>query len=277
MNCELTIAISRYKVNKLWNAINFRLDVTYQKLIRNYWRPYKLDILIKTMKWIAMRAGLKGKKCYHYKEKLLFTNPCRQTKVLGLVHLISFRRTVIQSCKCTTKFRRSTNFLTNYNLDCCAQGQTKWRNCRLSTETPDYQLGWAVLAASRLICFELTLMSQLRSNFLVDFLSRLLNTLKCNFHFFLKILPTLPVNINALSIYRSKLILDRPNCFGRVQISLIRFKLGFSGLFFIIRTCQKWFGPNQTNGTHPKQLVHDQNYLDGPKSFWTHIRTSHKG
>ena len=148
MNRELTIAISRYKVNKLWNAINFRLDVTYQKLIRNYWRPYKLDILIKTMKWTAMRMGLKGKKCYHYKEKLLFTNPCRQTKVLGLVHLISFRRTVIQSCKCTTKFRRSTNFLTNYNLDCCAQGQTKWRNCRLSMETPDYQLGWAVLAAS---------------------------------------------------------------------------------------------------------------------------------
>ena len=25
----------------------------------------------------------------------------------------------------------------------------KWRNCRLSTKIPDYQLGWAVLAAGR--------------------------------------------------------------------------------------------------------------------------------
>ena len=31
------------------------------------------------------------------------------------------------------------------------QGRTKWRNCRLSTETPDYKLGWAILAASRLL------------------------------------------------------------------------------------------------------------------------------
>ena len=35
--------------------------------------------------------------------------------------------------------------------DECHQGRAKWRNCRLSTETPDYQLGWAVLAASRLM------------------------------------------------------------------------------------------------------------------------------
>ena len=26
----------------------------------------------------------------------------------------------------------------------------KWRNCRLTPKTPDYQLGWAVLAAIRL-------------------------------------------------------------------------------------------------------------------------------
>ena len=31
------------------------------------------------------------------------------------------------------------------------QGRTKWRNCRLSTKTPDYQLGWAIWAASRLL------------------------------------------------------------------------------------------------------------------------------
>ena len=32
-----------------------------------------------------------------------------------------------------------------------AQGRTKWSNCRLAPKTPDYQLGWAVLAASRLL------------------------------------------------------------------------------------------------------------------------------
>ena len=25
------------------------------------------------------------------------------------------------------------------------QGRTKWRNCRLTTKTPEYQLGWAIL------------------------------------------------------------------------------------------------------------------------------------
>ena len=43
----------------------------------------------------------------------------------------------------------------------------------------------------------------------------------------------------ALSFYRSKMILDHPNCFGRVQIILVRFKLDFCGLTFIIWTCQK--------------------------------------
>ena len=31
------------------------------------------------------------------------------------------------------------------------QRSMKWRNCRLSTKTPDHQLGWAVLTASRLL------------------------------------------------------------------------------------------------------------------------------
>ena len=26
------------------------------------------------------------------------------------------------------------------------QGKTKWRNCRLTTKNPDFQLGWAILA-----------------------------------------------------------------------------------------------------------------------------------
>ena len=30
------------------------------------------------------------------------------------------------------------------------------------------------------------------------------------------------------------------------------------------------------NWTGPKQLILDQNDLDGPKSFWTHRRTRHK-
>ena len=79
----------------------------------------------------------------------------------------------------------------------------------------------------------------------------------------------------ALSFYTSKIILDPPNCFGWEQIVLVgsksfwsgpnllvRFKLYFSGLIFIIWTC-------------PKRLVLNQNDLDSPKSFWTHRRTKH--
>ena len=51
------------------------------------------------------------------------------------------------------------------------------------------------------------------------------------------------------------------NCFGRVQIILVRFKLDFSGLIFIIWTCPKLFWPNQnkldptkTICIHPKQF-----------------------
>ena len=40
----------------------------------------------------------------------------------------------------------------------------------------------------------------------------------------------------------------------QVQVILVRFKLNFSGLVFIIWTCLKWFGPNQN------ELVLDQNY-----------------
>ena len=39
------------------------------------------------------------------------------------------------------------------------------------------------------------------------------------------------------------MILDRPNCFGRVQIILVTFKLDFFGLSFIIWTVQNHFGP----------------------------------
>ena len=33
--------------------------------------------------------------------------------------------------------------------DVVNQGRMKWRNCRLSTKTPDYHLGWTVLALCR--------------------------------------------------------------------------------------------------------------------------------
>ena len=49
-----------------------------------------------------------------------------------------------------TAFFKS-KFMYLFLNDECHQGRAKWRNCRLSTETPDYQLGWAVLAASRLM------------------------------------------------------------------------------------------------------------------------------
>ena len=99
----------------------------------------------------------------------------------------------------------------------------------------------------------------------------------------------------ALSFYRSKMIFDRPNCFGRVQVVLIRsklfwldhnqiilvtFKLNFSALSFIIWTCLKWFGPHQnkldssrTIGTRPKLFGRSKIILDPWKEkaliFWT--------
>ena len=36
-----------------------------------------------------------------------------------------------------------------HDFELSSQGRTKWRNCRLTLQTPDYQLGWAGLAASR--------------------------------------------------------------------------------------------------------------------------------
>ena len=53
------------------------------------------------------------------------------------------------------------------------QGIIWGRKCRLSTETPDYQLGWPVLAASRL-----------------------LDTLKCNFMYWKFSQPYILQNIN---------------------------------------------------------------------------------
>ena len=49
------------------------------------------------------------------------------------------------------------------------------------------------------------------------------------------------------------MILDHPNCFGRIQIVLVRFKLYFSRLIFIIWTCPKWFEPK------PEQIGPVQN------------------
>ena len=95
---------------------------------------------------------------------------------------------------------------------------------------------------------------------------------------------------NALSFYRSKIILDPPNCFGLVQIILVGCKsfrscpnqndqvqvqirllwtnffldgrLDFSGLVFILWICPKQIGPQQK-------------VLDSPRLFWTYRRTRH--
>ena len=55
-------------------------------------------------------------------------------------------------------------------------------------------------------------------------------------------------------IYILMSCLDHPNCFGRVQIILVRFKLcRFSGLFFIIWTRPKWI----PNNWHPSKIILD--------------------
>ena len=81
------------------------------------------------------------------------------------------------------------------------------------------------------------------------------------------------INFNSLSFYKSKMILDCPNCFGRVQTILVRFKMIFYNLNLSIMQDLDLTKPNWTQS---KQLLLDQNYLDGPKSFWTHRRTRHK-
>ena len=73
--------------------------------------------------------------------------------------------------------------------------------------------------------------------------------------------------INALLFYKSKMILDSPNCFvvpkslwsgpnhfGWVQIILVWFKSDFSGLIFKIWTCPKWFGSDQNKLNLPKTI-----------------------
>ena len=72
----------------------------------------------------------------------------------------------------------------------------------------------------------------------------------------LLILKQLQLAIYAMSFYISKIILERPNCFGQVQIVLdryklfwscfcwvqiflVRFILEFSGLIFMVWTCPK--------------------------------------
>jgi hypothetical protein len=66
-----------------------------------------------------------------------------------------------------------------------------------------------------------------------------------------------------------KLFWSDPNCFGQVQIILVRFKLDFYGLVFKIWTQPKWSGPDQikldptkTNWTRPKWFGRSKIILD---------------
>ena len=73
----------------------------------------------------------------------------------------------------------------------------------------------------------------------------------------------------------SKLFWSGPSRFGPAQIILVRFKLDFSRLFVLIYMSKIILTQPERNWTRPKRLVHDQNDLDSPKSFWTHRRTRH--
>ena len=80
--------------------------------------------------------------------------------------------------------------------------------------------------------------------------------------------------MNALSFYRSKMILDRPNCFGQIQTVLVGSKSFCSGpnhigqvlirfllTDFKIWTCPKWFEPDQN------ELDLSKMFGPRPKSF----------
>ena len=73
------------------------------------------------------------------------------------------------------------------------------------------------------------------------------------------------------------MILDRPNCFGWVQIVLVWSNSFWSGpnhfgQVQIIKISPEKYNFNLTKmiWTRPKQFGPIQNNLDGPKSFWTH-------
>ena len=60
-----------------------------------------------------------------------------------------------------------------------------------------------------------------------------------------------------------KLFCSGANCFGQIQIILIRFKLVFYRTFLIIWTCPKWFW------IQPKRIGPAQNYWYSTKMIWT--------
>ena len=64
------------------------------------------------------------------------------------------------------------------------------------------------------------------------------------------------VLINALSFYRSKMILDCLNCFGLVQIGLVGSNLFWKGPNYFGQVQIRLFfynlDPTKTIGTHPK-------------------------
>ena len=77
---------------------------------------------------------------------------------------------------------------------------------------------------------------------------------------------------NALSFYMSKMILDHPKCFGRLQIVFVRSKPFWSGPnhFGQVQIRLLWtnlynLDPTKTNWTRPKRLVLNQNDLDSHK------------
>ena len=77
---------------------------------------------------------------------------------------------------------------------------------------------------------------------------------------------------NALSFYSSKMILDRPNHFGRVPIVLVRSKSFWLGPKHFGQGQIRLFWANfynldltKTNWTRPKLLVHDKYHLNCPK------------
>ena len=90
-----------------------------------------------------------------------------------------------------------------------------------------------------------------------------------NFHFLF------PLNDNALSFYGSKIILDRPNHFGRVPIVLDGSNSLWSGPNHFRQVQIIKNSPEKSNlyltkmiWTQPKRFGHDQNNLDPSKTIW---------
>ena len=87
----------------------------------------------------------------HNRPPILFFSIANQPKTSPNLIFCSIKNISLRNFYIMTLLLRLSAFLVSlqYNNHSHTQGRTKWRNCRLTTKTPNYQLGWAILVECR--------------------------------------------------------------------------------------------------------------------------------